>query len=663
MTLPSLDYRKTTVIKPNKVSAGLDAGVDYLMGVYQRRESLRELMFARGAGVHVQAKQHRNLSEHKLKARLADMQTLFRRQKSLLPEQVDAALALLVEMADRTLGMRPFPVQAMCALALDSGYLAEMRTGEGKSLTATLAGVLAGWTGRPCHILTTNEYLAGRDATGFSEFYEACGVSVGAVIGQMEERQRQSIYRADVVYTTSKELLADFLRDRIKLGALYHPQRRLLREIMEPYRRLDEAMVLRGIDTAIIDEADSVMVDEAVTPLIISARQENKWLVEAAEAAHAQVSIFEAKTDFTVDEKYREITFTDEGYERLAELSTRLPGIWRGTSRREEIMRQAIIAREFYKLNQHYVLEDNKIVIVDEFTGRLMHNRSWGNGLHQAVESKEGLALTDPTETLARLSFQRFFRVFRRLSGMTGTAKEASGEFWHIYGLPVMTIPPNRPVVRESWEPSHFVDSESKWQAIAAEIIAVRETGRPVLVGTKSVKSSEEIALRLAERRLPYRLLNAVNHAEEATIVAEAGGERTVTIATNMAGRGTDIKLSPKVAGLGGLHVIIAERNDSGRIDRQLIGRCGRQGDPGSTRIFASLEDDLMVRYGQNIIKKGITYALQEHPEKGQIAAKMAFDRAQKTAEDLASKQRQSVLRTDTWLDEALIFAGSDGVV
>jgi preprotein translocase subunit SecA len=591
------------------------------------------------------------------------MQTLFRRQKPLLPEQVDAALALLVEMADRTLGMRPFPVQAMCALALDSGYLAEMRTGEGKSLTATLAGVLAGWTGRPCHILTTNEYLAGRDATGFSEFYEACGVSVGAVIGQMEERQRQSIYRADVVYTTSKELLADFLRDRIKLGALYHPQRRLLREIMEPYRRLDEAMVLRGIDTAIIDEADSVMVDEAVTPLIISARQENKWLVEAAEAAHAQVSIFEAKTDFTVDEKYREITFTDEGYERLAELSTRLPGIWRGTSRREEIMRQAIIAREFYKLNQHYVLEDNKIVIVDEFTGRLMHNRSWGNGLHQAVESKEGLALTDPTETLARLSFQRFFRVFRRLSGMTGTAKEASGEFWHIYGLPVMTIPPNRPVVRESWEPSHFVDSESKWQAIAAEIIAVRETGRPVLVGTKSVKSSEEIALRLAERRLPYRLLNAVNHAEEATIVAEAGGERTVTIATNMAGRGTDIKLSPKVAGLGGLHVIIAERNDSGRIDRQLIGRCGRQGDPGSTRIFASLEDDLMVRYGQNIIKKGITYALQEHPEKGQIAAKMAFDRAQKTAEDLASKQRQSVLRTDTWLDEALIFAGSDGVV
>jgi preprotein translocase subunit SecA len=246
---------------------------------------------------------------------------------------------------------------------------------------------------------------------------------------------------------------------------------------------------------------------------------------------------------------------------------------------------------------------------------------------------------------------------------MTGTAKEASGEFWHIYRLPVMTIPPNRPVVRESWEPSHFVDSESKWQAIAAEIIAVRETGRPVLVGTKSVKSSEEIALRLAERRLPYRLLNAVNHAEEATIVAEAGGERTVTIATNMAGRGTDIKLSPKVAGLGGLHVIIAERNDSGRIDRQLIGRCGRQGDPGSTRIFASLEDDLMVRYGQNIIKKGITYALQEYPEKGQVAAKMAFDRAQKTAEDLASKQRQSVLRTDTWLDEALIFAGSDGVV
>jgi preprotein translocase subunit SecA len=335
--------------------------------------------------------------------------------------------------------------------------------------------------------------------------------------------------------------------------------------------------------------------------------------------------------------------------------------MWRGSSRREEIVKQAIVAKEFYKIDQQYVIDEGKIVIVDEFTGRLMGNRSWGNGLHQAVEAKEGLELSDPTETLARLSFQRFFRLFRKLSGMTGTAKEAADEFWHIYRLPVMSIPTHRPLIRDNYKAQFFLDSDSKWKAVLEEIKLVHSQGRPVLVGVKSVKGSQKLADLLQEEQLQYRLLNATNHADEAYIIREAGREDGITIATNMAGRGTDIKLSPDVAKQGGLHVIVTERNDSGRIDRQLVGRCARQGDPGSSRIFASLEDDLMTRYGAYPMVKLAKFALVEEPKYGDLAVSETFNLAQKTAQRLAYRQRKTVLRTDTWLDEALIFSGSEG--
>jgi preprotein translocase subunit SecA len=662
MTSPSVDYRKTLVHRPAKVTEGLDAVLDYLVGRYHRANRHGEMLRSRADRIHERALEFHGLSESKLKSRLQDARVQFRRQGYLGDELIDETLALLCETSGRTLGMHPYPVQLMCALSLDSGYLAEMGTGEGKSLTAALAGVMAAWTGRPCHILTTNDYLAGRDAMEFRDFYRFCGVDAGAVVAEMEPENRQEMYGSGVVYTTSKELLADFLRDRLRLGALHHPQRRLLRSILEPYRNLEGAVVLRGIDTAIVDEADSVIVDEAVTPLIISAQHENKWLVEAALAANEIADDFFENKHFTVDDKYREIEFTDEGYERMAQIARLLPGIWQGSSRREEIIRQAMVARQFYKLDQHYVIQEGKVVIVDEFTGRLMPNRSWGNGLHQAVEAKEGIELTNPTETLARLSFQRFFRLFRRLSGMTGTAREASDEFWHIYRLPVMSIPTNRPVIREAWEPQFFVQEEDKWQAIRDEIIAVHNEGRPILVGTKSVKTSQRIADSLDEIGLSYRLLNAVNHVEEARLVKEAGQEKIITIATNMAGRGTDIKLAPTVAQRGGLHVIVAERNDSGRIDRQLIGRCARQGDPGSTRSFAALDDDLLARFGSKSLKALAKKTLEQNPEQGRKVAAFTFDRAQDAAQKLAYKQRKTVLRMDTWLDEALIFAGSDGI-
>lgn len=660
MTAPSIDFRRTQVVKPEQITTGLDAVRNYFSGLYHRADVHSERLLESAEVIHVQAENYRGYSERRLKTALGESQLHFRRQNQT-QDQVEIALGLLVEAAHRSLSLRPYPVQIMAALAMQGGYLAEMATGEGKSLTASLVGVMSGWTERPCHILTTNDYLASRDAAEYHDFYHFCGVSVGAVIAEMEPENRREIYERGVVYTTSKELLADFLRDRIRLGNLYHPQRRLLREILEPHRHIGEAIVLRGIDTAIIDEADSVMIDEAVTPLIISSQQENKWLIEAATAASDLGDRFLQDYDFKIDKKYKEVNFTDEGREKLAEIAPLLPEMWRGSSRREEIVKQAIVAKEFYKLDQQYVIDDGKILIVDEFTGRLMANRSWGNGLHQAVEAKEGLELSDPTETLARLSFQRFFRLFRKLSGMTGTAKEASDEFWHIYRLPVMSMPTHRPLIRDNYKAQFFLNSDLKWKAVLEEIKHIHGQGRPVLVGVKSVKGSQKLADLLQEEQLHYRLLNATNHADEAYIIREAGREDGITIATNMAGRGTDIKLSPEVAKQGGLHVIVTERNDSGRIDRQLVGRCARQGDPGSSRIFACLEDDLMTRYGSYPMVKMANFALIEEPKYGARVVSEAFNLAQKTAQRLAYRQRKTVLRTDTWLDEALIFSGSEG--
>lgn len=663
--LPSIDYRRTLIPKPAKVTEGLDAAVNYVLGLVRRSSQVATRLEERASTISKRADELSHLADGRVKARLGEQRDAFRRYPVPAAESVNEALALLVEAADRCSGLRPYPVQVMAALALHEGYLAEMATGEGKSLTAALAGVLAGWSERPCHVLTTNDYLAERDADEFSTLYGYCGVSVGAVTAGMEPNLRRELYGRGVVYTTSKELLADFLRDRIYLGDLNHPQRRLLREILEPYRRIGDGIVLRGIDTAIVDEADSVLIDEAVTPLIISTQQENKWLAEAAHAANTMADRF-APADYEIDRKYREITFTESGEQMLEAIGPELPEIWRGSSRREEILRQAITAREFYKMDQHYVIDEQKIVIVDEFTGRLMHNRSWGNGLHQAVEAKEGLALTDPTETLARLSFQRFFRLFSRISGMTGTAREAGSEFWQIYGLPVVAVPTNRPLVREIWRPRFFETSEARWQAVLEEVRAVHAEGRPILVGTRSVRSSDRIATLLREAGFDYQLLNATNHADEALIVQDAGQSGRITIATNMAGRGTDIKLSPSVQQKGGLHVIVSERNDSGRIDRQLIGRCARQGDPGSSRMYASLEDDIVDRFAPGWLLRLCREALARDPEceAGHTLwlLDQLFSQGQDTAQTIASRQRKSVLRTDTWLDEALIFAGRDGV-
>jgi preprotein translocase subunit SecA len=419
---------------------------------------------------------------------------------------------------------------------------------------------------------------------------------------------------------------------------------------------------MRGLHTAIVDEADSVLIDEAVTPLIISSPRENELLKESVSTAQEIAGQLQPDEDFKLNLRYREVELTREGRERLDSICIGLPGFWRGTQRREEIIRQALLAREFFHRDRQYVVQDQKVVIVDESTGRQMPQRTWRQGLHQAIEAKEGLPVSNPSETIARLSFQRFFRCFHRLSGMTGTAREAAGEFWQIYKLPVVVIPTNKPCVREQWPDRIFGDADRKWSAIVEEVERIHALGRPILVGTRSVKASEHLASLLAERGLEFRVLNAVRHKEEAAIIAMAGQPGRITIATNMAGRGTDIILGDGVAAKGGLHVLATERHDSGRVDRQFFGRAGRQGDPGSAQAFVSAEDELARRYLPATVHQMLVRSLKNGSAKRPMFARAAFAAAQRKAQSLAFKQRSAVLRADTWLDEALSFAGGAGV-
>lgn len=655
---PTQEYRRTSHHAPERLLKGLDAGVHSLIGVFHRRRQVCLTLRRDAEAVDRLEATFKPLSNHQLQERLLEFRDAFRRGGKAQSESLLPALAAVREAAHRQLGLHPFVVQLMGALALHRGYLAEMATGEGKTLTAGLAATLAGWTRRPCHIVTVNDYLVHRDAEWLKPLYTFCGVRAGFVTAPMDPKERQQGYGCDVTYVTSKEVLADFLRDRLRCGELKDPSRRLIRRLLVSAAMANDGLVLRGLHTAIVDEADSVLIDEAVTPLIISAQKQNETLRQVVQVAQEIIGPLEPQLDYTINHRYREVELTRTGREKLNSRCASLTGIWGSVDRRQELVRQALLAREFYIAGKQYVIADGKIVIVDEFTGRPMPQRSWRQGMHQAIEAKENVPITDPAETIARLSFQRYFRLYHRLSGMTGTAREAAGEFWQIYRLPVVTIPTNKPCIRQHWPDRIFPDEHSKWQAIAEEIQRLNRTGRPVLVGTRSVAASERLAAILTERGLYFRLLNAVRHQEEAAIIANAGCLQQITIATNMAGRGTDIKLPHGVPELGGLHVIATERHESGRVDRQLFGRSARQGDPGSAQAFVSAEDELIRRYLPAPARSNLKRALQARLPGGRPLGGAAFGVAQRKAQRIAYKQRKAVLRMDDWLEEALSFSG-----
>jgi len=638
---------------------GLDAAWMTVTGLASRLVPRRGAFVRAAQHVIALEKDYATLTDAHLRDAGQLLRETFRRKRDT-PEDLHRAFALVREVASRKLGERPFLSQLTGACALNAGCITEMATGEGKTLTATLPATIMGWRGMGCHVITVNDYLAQRDAAWMKPIYEFCGLRVAHIEQGMMPAQRREAYHADITYLTNKEVTADFLRDRLSLGRLRGLSHALLNRIAQGSSSGLDRLVQRGLAFAIVDEADSVLIDEAVTPLIISGDAPNPEQVDAFQQAAELASQLIPEKDFKTSRRYREVDLTAAGKARLEGLAESLGGLWAGARRREELVTQALTAREFYQRDSQFVVQEGKVVIVDEFTGRLMPDRTWRDGMHQAVEAKEGLEVNAPKDTYARVSFQRFFRMYRTLSGMTGTAAEAVREFWQIYARPIVVIPTNRPCIRKRLPDKVFGNEEAKWQAVLGEIVRLNQTGRPVLVGTRSVGASERLSAMLTTQGLKHNVLNAVRHAEEAQVVAGAGQEGMITVATNMAGRGTDIKLGRGVAELGGLHVLATERHESGRVDRQLFGRSARQGAPGSAQAFVSLEDELVRRHAPHLSGTLRKRFGSTQDEISSVVTRRAFDLAQRHAERQALSQRRGVLRTDDWLDEYLGFAGRE---
>jgi len=506
------------------------------------------------------------------------------------------AYALVREAGRRTIAMRHFDVQLLGGIAMFHRAIAEMQTGEGKTLAATLPMYLYALLGKGCHLATVNDYLARRDAEWMSPIYRALGMTVGIIETQMPQPERRKNYQCDVTYGTAKEFGFDFLRDRLLLRRISEGQGDLLGGMLGHRGETSEEPVQGPAYFGLVDEADSILIDEARTPLIIAAlpTEEQKLEVATYQWAAQVAPDFIDEEDYDFDHEKKSVELTRDGRQKVRSLDKpdTLDAV--GMVDMYRFIERAILVDREYKLDRQYVVRDGEIVIVDEFTGRLAEGRKWREGLHQAVEAKQGVEVTVATGQAARITIQDFFLRYERLAGMTGTAIDSAAELHRIYRCHVVSIPTNRPAIRARLGAQVFGTEESKWQAVADEVADLHAQGRPVLIGTRSIDKSEILSRLLAARGIAHQVLNANHIAAEAEIVAKAGEEGRVTVSTNMAGRGTDIKLGAGVAGRGGLHVILTEMHDASRVDRQLIGRCGRQGDPGTYRQYLSLEDELL---------------------------------------------------------------------
>ncbi len=520
------------------------------------------------------------LSDEELKGKTSEFKQRLERGATL-DDLLIEAFAVVREVAKRTLGMRHFDVQLMGGIVLHQGKIAEMQTGEGKTLVATLPAYLNALEGKGVHIVTVNDYLAKRDRYWMGPIYEFLGLEVGLLQNDTPILERKKAYLADITYGTNNEFGFDYLRDNIALSA--------------------DHLVQRDLNYAIIDEVDSILIDEARTPLIISgpAKGDSRVYKLAIRAAR----YLKKDIDYTTDEKTRTVSLTEEGL-RKAEKFLGVKDLYDFQNMDlAHALLQCLKALNFYHRDRDYIVKDGEVIIVDEFTGRLMFGRRYSDGLHQAIEAKEGVRIREENITLATISIQNYFRMYKKIAGMTGTAATEEEEFVKIYGLEVVVIPPNKPLRRTNYPDLVFKTEEEKFEAVVKEIEELYKIGRPVLVGTTSIEKSERLSKMLKKKGIPHNVLNAKYHEKEAEIIAKAGQKYAVTIATNMAGRGTDIVLGEGVAELGGLHVIGTERHESRRIDNQLRGRAGRQGDPGSSRFYVSLEDDLLRLFGGDQIK------------------------------------------------------------
>ena len=561
-------------------------------------------------------------SEFKL--RLQNGETL----DDILPE----AFAVVREASKRVTGMRHFDVQLIGGVVLHRGKISEMRTGEGKTLVATLPVYLNALTGKGVHVVTVNDYLARRDSIDMGRIYNFLGLSVGLIVHEIDFPERKAAYQADITYGTNNEFGFDYLRDNMVVDK--------------------DQMVQRELNYCIVDEVDSILIDEARTPLIISGPGEKS--ADLYKVIARIVANMKEGEDYTVDEKQKQVAPTEAGIAK-AEKALGVSNLYdteHGVDFSHHIM-CAIKAKTLMIRDRDYVVKDGEVIIVDEFTGRLMYGRRYSEALHQAIEAKEGVVVQRESQTLATITFQNYFRMYKKLAGMTGTAKTEEQEFQKIYGLDVIVIPTNKPMIRTDYPDVIYKTKAAKYRAVVKEIVELHKSGQPVLVGTTSITQSEDLSALLKKQGIPHNVLNAKYHEKEAMIVADAGQPGQVTIATNMAGRGTDIVLGEGVAEKGGLHILGTERHESRRIDNQLRGRCARQGDPGSSRFYLSLEDDLMRLFGSDKIK-GMMDKLgmeEDEPIENKIVTS-SIENAQKKVEERNFNIRKMVLEYDDVMNQ-----------
>ncbi len=570
-----------------------------------------------------------SLSDEELKAKTTEFKEQLENGADL-EDLVVPAFAVVREAAYRVIGEKPYFVQLLGGLAIHYGNIAEMKTGEGKTLTETMPTYLNALTGKGVHIITVNEFLAKRDSEWMGNIFRFLGLTVGLNMREMSPSQKREAYNCDVLYSTNNEVGFDYLRDNMVVKA--------------------SDRVQRPLNFCIVDEVDSILIDEARTPLIISGGKfDSKDLYTSADRAVKKLK----SDDYTIDEKTKSVSLTESGVEKI-EKTFHLDNLYDlENAVLVHHLNQALKANYGFKVDVDYVVEDGAIIIVDQFTGRLMHGRQFSDGLHQAIEAKEEVKINEETKTMATITFQNLFRMYNKLSGMTGTAKTEEEEFRDIYNMYVIQIPTNKPVIREDLPDLVYATEKGKLMAIVNKIKEIHETGQPILVGTVSVENNEKLSALLKKEGLKHEVLNAKNHEREAEIVAKAGQKGAITIATNMAGRGTDIKLGEGVVDLGGLCVLGTERHESRRIDNQLRGRSGRQGDPGMSQFFVSFDDDLMRRFGTDKIKQMlISVGFTDDQSIRSKTFTKSIETAQKKVEGNNYDTRKSLLDYDNVMNE-----------
>ncbi|MEP5763600.1 MAG: DEAD/DEAH box helicase [Halieaceae bacterium] len=592
------------------------------------------------------------MDDASLKQKLEELRYSLLRD-GIKPDLVYSTFALIRQYAKRVLGMTYYDVQLFGGWVIVNGNMAEMATGEGKTFTCTLAAATAALAGVPVHVITTNEYLALRDAEEMGRLYEALGLSVAVVLETMSTSKKREAYLADIVYCTNKQIAFDYLRDRLMSR---NQSGRLSLQFGDAYQ--SDQLVLRGLCFAILDEADSVLIDEARTPLILSRMHEDEERRSVYEQALEFAEAMEEGRHFRLDHREQSLCLTDEARDWLSNQGAALEGVWCGARHREQLIRQALSALHFFEKDYHYLVRNAKVEIIDRSTGRVMADRSWQQGLHQLVELKEGCPMTGQRETLASIAYQRFFRRYLRLAGMSGTLQQVRGEMRSVYGQHVIPVPRHRPCLRRDLGCVLHGRSQDKWLAVFKLILEMHKTGQPVLVGTCSVRDSELLGKLLNRRKLAYRILNARQDKEEAEIVATAGQHGQITLATNMAGRGTDIKLGPGVEELGGLHVICTECNEEHRVDQQLYGRSARQGNPGSYQRVLSLNDLII----QNTYPSWLLRLLGRYTIGGRSLpdrlARCLIWLPQRICNKRYRLQRREVARMDESLGKTLAYSG-----